>query len=109
VKRPRKYGIPVYVTEEERELIRSHARAASMSESAFLRALGVGYIPKSRLDQSAVLDLIHVAGDQGRLGGLLKKWLAERPGEGASEHDVAGLLNSLLETQQRLKDAVQRL
>lgn len=107
--RRRQHAIRVYVDDAELSTITGSASAARMSESSFLRALGLGYVPKSKLDQTAVLDLIHAAGDQGRLGGLLKKWLSDRPGEGASEHEVAVLLKSLLETQQRLKDAIQRL
>lgn len=107
--RKRRHAIRVYVDATELAAITESAQAARMSESSFLRTLGLGYVPKSKLDQAALLDLVRAAGDQGRLGGLLKKWLAERAGEGASEHDVATLLNSLLETQQRLKDVVQRL
>ena len=48
------------------------------------------------MDHAAIDSLIRVAGDQGRLGGLLKLWLAERPGEGASEIEVAALLDELV-------------
>lgn len=99
----------VVVSPTERAKIEASAEAASMTVSAFLRALGMGYSPASKVDKSLVVDLVHIAGDQGRLGGLLKQWLSERPGEGASEHEVATLLRQLLETQARIKERVLRL
>jgi hypothetical protein len=37
------------------------------------------------LDHAAVSDLAKVNGDKGRLGGLLKLWLVDRPEKGAPE------------------------
>jgi hypothetical protein len=56
-----------------------------------------------------VQDLVRVNADQGRLGGLLKLWLVERPGEGASTVDVRRLLQQIEETQAELRRLVQRL
>ena len=61
------------------------------------------------LDHAAVSDLVRVAGDQGRLGGLLKLWLMERPGRGASETEVHRLLNRIDELQSGLADIVARV
>ena len=54
-------------------------------------------------------DLVKVAGDQGRLGGLLKLWLLERPGKGASESEVRQLLNRLGDLQATLAEIVSRV
>ena len=46
-----------------------------MSNSAYLRQVGLGMPIKSILDQNSIADLAKVNADQGRLGGLLKLWL----------------------------------
>ncbi len=43
--------------------------------SAYLRMLGLGYQPKSLVDNDRVIELAKINGDLGRLGGLLKLWL----------------------------------
>jgi len=54
-------------------------------------------------------DLVRVAGDQGRLGGLLKLWLVDQPGKGAPEVEVRRLLDRLGEMQGTLADIVGRV
>lgn len=94
--RDRNRTLRVVVNDDERRVIEEAARAAGLSVSAYLRSLGVGHQPASAMDHAAIDSLIRVAGDQGRLGGLLKLWLADRPGEGASEVEVAALLDELV-------------
>jgi hypothetical protein len=108
-KRRRHHAIRVYVDAAENALIEGHATSAGMSASNFLRALGLGHEPASTFDHTAVRELGRVAGDQGRLGGLLKQWLSTRPGEGASEHDVARLLDELLLVQSEIRERVASL
>lgn len=93
--RERNRPLKVYVSADERIAIAAHAASASLTVSDFLRNLGLGYTPVSTLDLEGVKTLARVAGDQGRLGGLLKLWLSERPGEGGSEIDIAALLDDL--------------
>jgi hypothetical protein len=64
-----------------------------------MRRLALGYRPESIVDGRTMLELIRVRGDLGRLGGLLKLWLAEQPGAGASEIDVRQVLNRALVLQ----------
>jgi hypothetical protein len=52
---------------------------------------------------------VKVNADQGRLGGLLKLWLTERPGDGASTRDVRRVLQEIEATQAELRRLVQRL
>jgi len=68
--------IKVWVLPEEKGLIEENARAAGRSVSSYLRAVGTGYQLKSVLDHRAIEDLAKVNADLGRLGGLLKMWLA---------------------------------
>jgi hypothetical protein len=99
----------VYVTEIERGRIVELAQSARLPVSVYLRRLGMGYAPRSTLDHQAVLALAKVAADQGRLGGLLKLWLSERPGQGASVSDVRRLLHQIEALQEELRQLVRRL
>lgn len=72
-KRP-KY-ISVYVSEEEWKLIESMAESVGLSQSAYLKLLGLGYKPASIFDNEVVKVLSKINADQGRLGGLIKMWL----------------------------------
>ena len=84
--------IEVWVTDEEKSKITARAKEAGMARSAYLRALGLNTAVKSVVDLSAVTDLARVNGDLGRVAGLLKLWLAEKRGEGASAIDVEGVM-----------------
>ena len=77
-KRPTRKGstpIVVRVTPDEKTAIEDFARQTGYSTSSYLRMLGLGYLPKSIVDNQQVMELAHINGDLGRLGGLLKLWL----------------------------------
>ena len=93
--RERNRPLRVVVSASERAQIEALAQSAGMSVSAYLRSFCLGHRPASVFDTEAVRALAKVAGDQGRLGGLLKLWLSERPGEGGSEIDIVALLQDL--------------
>jgi hypothetical protein len=97
--RDRQKPLRVYVSEEERRQIEATAEACQQAPSAYLRSLGMGYKPKSAFDREAIEALAKLNADQGRLGGLLKLWLSEKPGEGASVKNVRALLEQIEETQ----------
>jgi hypothetical protein len=78
-----KRPINVWVTADERQRIERLAAATSLPVSVYLRTLGLAFEPKSTLDADSVLALLKLGGDLGRLGGLLKLWLVDRPGDGA--------------------------
>ncbi|WP_338578676.1 conjugal transfer protein TraJ (plasmid) [Brevundimonas olei] len=99
----------VTVNEEERAAIKAAAADARLSVSAYLRALGLGHQPKSVLDLEAVRSLLLVAGDLGRMGGLLKWWLTERPGEGARVEDVRAVLDEIEATQAAVREQAYRV
>jgi hypothetical protein len=99
----------VVVSQEDRVAIEARARAVSLSVSAYLRRLGTGFAPNSTLDQQTVGALVKVNADQGRLGGLLKLWLSQKPGQGASTYDVRELLREIEGVQADLKAIVRRL
>lgn len=93
--RDRNRTLRVVVSVTEREAITEAAKASGLSVSAYLRSVGLGYSPPSAYDQEAVIALLKATGDQGRLGGLLKMWLTERPGEGADVADVRAVLDQI--------------
>jgi hypothetical protein len=94
-RRDRNRALRVYVTSAERDALQGIAKSARLSVSDYLRSIGLGHEVQSAFDQEAVVALVRVAGDQARLGGLLKLWLTERAGEGASPDDVRRLLSDI--------------
>lgn len=99
----------VFVTDDERTRIAERAGAAGLSVSAYLRTAGLNHPIQSVLDHAAVMDLAKVNGDQGRLGGLLKLWLVDRPGRGVPEIEVRRLLDRIGDLQGKLAEVVGRV
>jgi hypothetical protein len=107
--RDRQHPLKVVVSDSERERIEARAKLAGLSVSAYLRAAGLGSPIRSVLDSALVLDLAKVNADQGRLGGLLKLWLVDRPGQGVPEIEVRRLLDRIGEQQGRLAEIAGRV
>lgn len=101
-RRERQRPLRVVVSRRERAEIERRAASTGLSVSAYLRALGLGHEPRSVYDLEAVGTLAAVNGDLGRLGGLLKLWLAERPGAGAAAAEVETLLRQTRALQDRM-------
>jgi hypothetical protein len=106
--RDRNRPLKVFVSERERAEIETRAAATGLSVSAYLRNLGLGFQPHSTLDQEAILALIRVNADQGRLGGLFKLWLS---GESAASTamELRKLLVDIEECQLKLKALIRHL
>lgn len=104
--RPRCKRVEVWLTEEELGSISAKAKSMKLSRSDYLRSLGLGYQPKSKFDLDAIRDLMNLRADQGRLGGLLKKWLGERQGEGAPASNVRSVLQQIETLQHKLAKLV---
>ena len=99
----------VAVSADERAAISANAKAAGLSVSAYLRAVGLGYEVRSVLDHEHVAEIKRARGDLGRVGGLLKVWLSQRPGEGAAVEDVRSLLNQIEAAQVDVREKVRAL
>lgn len=67
--------ITIKVNENEYKIINEKAQAHNQNTSTYLRNLGMNYPIKSMVDQQAVLALLKVNGDLGKVGGLFKMWL----------------------------------
>ena len=109
VRAKRAHILRVVVSDDERTKIAASAALTRLSVSAYLRRVGLAYEPKTALDHERVRDLIRVRGDIGRVGGLLKLWLTERPGDGAGVDDVRAVLNDLDQIADELREKVRQL
>jgi len=107
--RPRNEYIKVFVTEDERAELVDRAAQAGMSQSAFLRAVGLSEPIRSVVDLQAVVDLGKVNGDLGRVAGILKLWLAEKRGQGARPTDVEAIMSEFRRLQHMLLPIMSRI
>lgn len=98
----RQKPVKVYVSDTDRAALEERAAAGGLSLSAYLLAAGLNHPIRATADTQAVADLVKVAADLGRLGGLLKLWLAERRGEGAPPVAVDRVLGETRALQQRM-------
>lgn len=98
--------IKTYVTDEEYQRIADSARQSGLSMSMFLRRVCTGLVIESKVDATAVRELIRINADMGRLGGLLKMWLANDMPHSA---DVRRLLNDLLASKDSLTEKIHRI
>ena len=106
----RKRPISVAVSDRDRTTIEARAASVGLPLSAYLRAAGLGQPTRmNAFDQMAVMELAKLNADQGRLGGLLKLWLVDRPGQGAPEVDVRRLLDRIGELQSKLAEIAGRV
>ena len=107
----RKRPITVSVSPRDRAAIEERAAIAGLPLSGFVRSAALGQAVRANriLHHEQVLALAKVNADQGRLGGLLKLWLTDRPGRGAPEVEVRRLLNAIRGAQTRLAEIMERL
>ncbi|MBB2206571.1 plasmid mobilization protein [Gluconacetobacter takamatsuzukensis] len=101
-----KKPIWVSVTEDERKAIQDTARQVRLPVSALLRKLALGYEPPSMIDLDTLSTLTRLRGDFGRLGGLLKLWLVDAPGQAVLESEVRAALDTILAKQGELSNLI---
>lgn len=107
--RPRSERIEVWLTPSERAAIAYRATVSGMALSAYMRAAGLNHPITSVYDLRAVADLSRINGDLGRVAGLLKRWLAERRGQGARPLDVEVMMDDFRSLQGTLSAAIRRV
>lgn len=102
--------VPVRVSPDELATIRDNAAGTSLATSTFMRETAIGHRPRSTVDRQAVHRLAILRADLGRVGGLLRMWLAndERVAFGESL-DVPGLVVRIDELRARIEAAVREL
>ena len=109
MKAAREHGLRIVLSEEEHAHIKATATRAGMSMAEVVRRLTRGVELKSRLDGERVEEIIRTRGDLNRLGNLLKLWLDQRPGEGASSQEVAALAERIAATSEEIRQKVRAL
>lgn len=102
--------IKVYCLPEEKAQIQANAAAAGLSAASFIRKVATGYQVESIVDIKQVLELSRVNGDLGRLGGLLKLWLANDPRTvNFPPSLIKTLLSKIESTQQELRNIMEKI
>ncbi|WP_303717938.1 plasmid mobilization protein [Brevundimonas naejangsanensis] len=109
VSRTRTRRLLVTLSEAEHAGIKANATRFGMSMSMYLRKIGLGFEPKSKWDAEIARDLIRVRGDLGKVGGLLKLWVMERPDQGLSADDVTTLADQLCTVVEEIRQKVRAL
>ncbi|QYD22768.1 conjugal transfer protein TraJ [Klebsiella quasipneumoniae] len=107
--RPRGQRIEVWVNNDEKAELADRAAQSGLSLSAYLPAVGRNSPIRSMVDLLAVADLAKVNGDPGRVAGLLKLWLAEKRGQGASPMDVEAMMNEFHKLQSEVLSIMPRV
>ena len=113
-RRVRTQLLQVRLTASERNDVRIRAGMCGVSTASFVRAVALGEKLKVVADQRAVLELIRLRADMGRLGGLLKLWLTNEErfdkerGE-LSVADVRDVLHRIEATEEQIREVVERL
>lgn len=106
-------SIRVRVTPEEKLILEKLAAEFAVSCGELVRTLIRSAIPESKADLIAVEQLAATRADLGRIGGLLKGWLAgsfERQPPGLQTRDeVVNLLRQIKASQKAVVDVAQRV
>lgn len=102
--------IKVYCLPEEKAKIQENAEASGLSVASFIRKVAMGYQVESIVDIKQVIELSRVNADLGRLGGLLKLWLANDPRTvDFSPKLIKALLAKIESTRQELRTIMDRI
>lgn len=104
----KKLRLTVRLTLEEHAQISEYAKRAGISLSTFAKRVCLGSPVPSLEHRQAVLDIIKASADLGRLGGLLKLALSEKP-EGGDKFTLQRLLREIEAGQLQLKNAAKRV
>lgn len=107
--RDRQRTLRVVVSDDERAEIERLAALAGLSVSAYLRTAGLNHQIRSVLDYAVARELIGAVADLGRFGGLMKLWLSEQRGKGASVVDVNKALHDARALQESIRALVHRV
>ncbi|HBO4723076.1 TPA: conjugal transfer transcriptional regulator TraJ [Pseudomonas aeruginosa] len=107
-KRHRHLRVPVFP--EEAQTIEENAKRAGMSVARYLREVGQGYKITGIVDYQHVREMVRISGDLGRLGGLLKLWLADDPRTARfGDATILALLAKIEEKQDELGKVMMRV
>ncbi|MBZ7980332.1 DNA transfer protein [Campylobacter sp. RM12640] len=103
------------VTEDEYNNIKNKANNYNFSVSKYLYNIANNYPIKSITDQKVASDLLLIAGDIGRLGGLFKHWLVKNEdkknnfSKNKSYEDIEKIVDKILDLQIELKEKAKEI
>ncbi|MBA3754913.1 MAG: conjugal transfer transcriptional regulator TraJ [Nitrosomonas sp.] len=110
ITRKYKLHLRVPVDAEEDKLIKEGASECGISVSHYLKMLGIGYQPKSIVDNYQVKELAKINGDLGRLGGLLKLWLSDdKKAAGFDRAMIVRLLRDMEKTRVEMNEVMMKI
>lgn len=107
--------IAIRVSEDEYKQLKEKALGFGLSVSGFMRDLAMNYPVTCIIDQKAAHEMLKIAGDMGRLGGLFKHWLAmNEEGKGnfsdkRTYSDIDNIVDEILELQNLLKQETLKI
>lgn len=96
--------IPIRVTPEEKNRLQELAKAHGLRLSEYMRQAGFVQEITSRTEIETVLQLAKINADQARLGNMLKLAI-----DMENNLKIERLITEIRQTQQQLKDAVNRV
>ncbi|MBU0910764.1 MAG: hypothetical protein KKA54_11115 [Proteobacteria bacterium] len=96
--------IPIRVTPAEKKRLLELAQAHGLKLSEYMRQAGLVQEITSRTEVETVLQLARINADQARLGNLLKLAI-----DMENNVEIEQLIAEIRQTQQQLKDAVNRV
>lgn len=109
-------AIYIKVSLEEHQTIQERAKLNSLTLSAYLRNLGLGYPVHSTVDKFALNELLRAKGDLGRIGGLFKMWLTNNDKKQATAtlgsynyFSINQLVDGIEEKQEELLQIARKL
>lgn len=103
----KKKALRVYLSDEEHRHLAAQSSRTRLSMSTYAKRLILGYEIKSGLDQQAVLELIRLKAELGRLGGLLKHELKEQ--RLARTPAITSLIHAIVDNKNAIMVKIQEL
>lgn len=96
-------------------ILMQKAQNHGLTISRYLRDLSMNYPITCIVDQKAAIDMLKIAGDLGRLGGLFKHWLVgneeSKPNFSGKRtyKDIDEIVDEILDLQILLKEQAKKL
>ncbi|EAL0612540.1 DNA transfer protein [Campylobacter jejuni] len=107
--------IAIRLSQNEYEYIMQKAKGHGLTISRYLRDLAMNYPVTCIIDQKVAHDVLNIAGDIGRLGGLFKHWLVRNEDNKVnfsnkrSYEDIDEIVDQILDLQIFLKEQAKRI
>lgn len=107
--------VNIRMTQQEYQEITQKASNFGLTISRYLRDLSLNYPITCIADQKTAHNLLQIAGDLGRLGGLFKLWLMnnekDKPNfsENRTYNDIEEVLSKILELQDVMKQQALKI